>query len=154
MKVLERISKLTQDLQDLKQINNSLIDVPACIMSNSEENEMLFNYCLTVVDCVYQPMIELKFLKPSQCIELYETLLLKRADLFASEQESKTYILKGVSVTDTLDLENKLNEIDQYLNDKLFEIMTFAMEKELFEVMSNVQLYRKCIADLVKIDFM
>ena len=51
------------------------------------------------------------------------------------------------------DLESKLSEIDQYLNDKLFTIMTFAMEKELFEVMSNVQLYRKCIADLVKIDF-
>lgn len=126
------IKNKAEDLARLIEMNRMLPDIPECIMEATEENDMLLDLIFYTVDSIQKNLITEHFLTYTEVLNLYDMYLTRL-------QPCIDYEFVG--------------EVKEYLNNKLFKIMNYAIENELFEVMSNFKHWQTIKNELVKIDF-
>lgn len=110
---------MTQHLTKAQELNNYLIDMPECLLEATEENDILFDYLLSVTDNIYAPMISNEFLCYPNVLDLYETYTRSRNNIDH---------LNSI----------KLIGLDYYLNKKIEIVNIYAIENELYEVVHNI----------------
>lgn len=125
---------MTPHLIKVKDINAELYDIPDLLLSVSDENERLYNYIIAVVDYVYAPMINTK------CLNLVDIL-----DLHYINSKFKQEIEELNKI--------KIIGVEHYLNDKINKILEYSKDNEIYEVIHNLNLFKKITQQLNKIDF-
>lgn len=125
---------MTPHIINVKDLNFSVIDIPEILLSVLEENEKLYDYIIAVVDYVYAPMIT------NKCLNLIDIL-----DLHYINSRLKN---------DIVDLNKiKIIGVEHYLNEKINKILDYSNNNEIYEVIHNLNLFKKITDQLNKIDF-
>jgi len=126
-------NSMKQHLAKAQELNNIVYDIPEILLTVSDENETLFDYITLIVDNVYAPMMT------NKCLSYIEIL-----DLHYTNARLKD------SVSDLNQI--KMIGVHHYLKSKLDNVLAYAKENELYEIIHNLNMFNNVVEKLEKMD--
>lgn len=126
-------NSMKQHFVKAQELNNILFDIPEFLLTVSEENETLFDYITLIVDNVYAPMMT------NKCLSYIEILDLHYINASLKDSVSDLNQIKIIGV-------------QHYLKTKLDNVLLYAKENELYEIIHNLNIFNNVSEKLEKMN--
>jgi hypothetical protein len=124
---------MKQHFVKAQELNNILFDIPEFLLTVSEENETLFDYIMLIVDNVYAPMMT------NKCLSYIDILDLHYINASLKDSVSDLNQIKIIGV-------------QHYLKTKLDNVLLYAKENELYEIIHNLNMFNNVVEKLEKMN--
>lgn len=124
---------MKQHFVKAQELNNILFDIPEFLLTVSEENETLFNYIMLIVDNVYAPMMT------NKCLSYIDILDLHYINASLKDSVSDLNQIKIIGV-------------QHYLKTKLDNVLLYAKENELYEIIHNLNIFNNVLEKIEKMN--
>lgn len=126
-------NSMKQHFVKAQELNNILFDIPEFLLTVSEENETLFDYIMLIVDNVYAPMMT------NKCLSYIDILDLHYINASLKDSVSDLNQIKIIGV-------------QHYLKTKLDNVLLYAKENELYEIIHNLNMFNNVVEKLEKMN--